>query len=115
MAWRVQEADGFRAELNGVRIELTEVPTRAGSYGWLELRSGFETVYIQEPQSVAVFGTRYGSDSERDLAGNMRQLARVVTEQCSGPEPAIRRAPGRARVRASRPPPRCPGTSPFHR
>lgn len=80
--WQETNCGGFRTQLNDVLVELCEVPSRSGSHWCLTLTAQLDKVYLQEPQSVGVFGRKYQSDSDKEIAEKMRELARLAAVQC---------------------------------
>jgi len=83
LVWTELSDGGFRTDINGVSVELSEVPTRAGSYLSLSFSApSLGTVFVQEPQTTSLFGRKYKDDDARDLAMLMRQLKRLAEEQC---------------------------------
>lgn len=80
--WRELQDGGHRAEIHGIRVDLKECAARAGSYLCLLLSSGAESVAIPEPRSSSVFGVRYESEEQSELADLMQTLGRLVRRQC---------------------------------
>jgi hypothetical protein len=63
-------------------MELCEIPSRAGAHWCLTLTSELNKVFVQEPHSVGLFGRKYKSASEQEIADRMRELAEMAAEQC---------------------------------
>jgi hypothetical protein len=86
IAWQPGEAGGYGAEVNGVRITLFQ----AHSMGWsglcISLMRGADVAQIEEPRPASMFGRKYGSEDERQLAATMQELGGAISRQCHARE-----------------------------
>jgi len=83
LQWASKESEGFRAALNGVQLDLDSVPTRGGPRLYLTLTREQQRVYVEEPPNIGLITEGYKSESQRELAGLLRELFCAVAEQCA--------------------------------
>lgn len=79
--WQTSEVGGYWAEVNGVRLTLSENHWKGGSGLCLTFARGADTVRIEEPQTVSLFGRKYNSEDERRLAETLTELGRAICIQ----------------------------------
>ena len=82
LVWHEIESGGFRAEINEIELELSEIPLRSGTRLCLTMLSSVDKIYLQEPQPVSLIGRKYRKEEDRNCADLIRELARRVAEQC---------------------------------
>lgn len=95
--WHDAESNAHETSLNGVQIEFQDVPELGGSRLFLTLNFGGEQVHIAEPRVVSLFGKRYASEEERDLAAALKTLGRLIARQRSARRETRRRQRGASR------------------
>ena len=66
--WLEGEAGGYSTTFNLVRLQLYSVQSMSGVRLGLEFGLGHDTVYIQEPRKVAIFGRQYRNEDEERAA-----------------------------------------------
>ena len=95
LQWSSKESEGFRTTLNGVQLDLDSVPTRGGPRLYLTLSRDEQRVYVEEPVNIGLMFEGYQSESQRELAGLLRELFCAVAEQCAEREQANGASPVR--------------------
>lgn len=68
---------------SGIQIELFAVQNTGGSRICVKLRWDLTLAWIEEPPDIGIFGRRYRSADDSDLAGALKQLDRAVRRQCA--------------------------------
>jgi hypothetical protein len=81
--WSETESGGWTTEVNGLRLDLSENQSRAGTLVSIQVRQGPEKIFITEPQSTSVFGRKYRSDDDATLAELLRNLVKAAAAQCA--------------------------------
>ena len=83
--WRELETEavGFKTQVAGVEISITEIHARPATRIGLCFRSGAEEFSLYEPIPVGWFGKTYASQSDADLAAELKKLLRAALQQCT--------------------------------
>lgn len=81
LEWWESETGGYTADCNRVRLRLSTVQNMSGPRLCLEFGFAHDTVYIQEPCKVAIFGRQYRNDAEETVAGLLHRLHSAVAQQ----------------------------------
>ena len=79
--WLETEGGGYATTFNMVRLQLYGVPSTSGARLCLEFGLGHDTVYVQEPCKVAIFGQQYRNSDEARVAELLHRLHDAVTRQ----------------------------------
>lgn len=79
--WLEGEAGGYSTIFNLVRLQLYSVQSMSGVRLCLEFGLGHDTVYIQEPCKVAIFGRQYRNEDEERVAELLHLLSAAVARQ----------------------------------
>jgi hypothetical protein len=79
--WQTAEVGGYWAEVNGVRLALSESHWKGGSGLCLTFTRGADIACIEEPRTASLFGRRYNTEDERRLAETLIELGRAICVQ----------------------------------
>ena len=83
LEWAAKESEGFRAETNGVQLDLDSVATRGGPRIYLTLTRDDKRAFVEEPVNLGFLTEGYHSEAQRELARLLRELFCAATEQCA--------------------------------
>lgn len=83
IGWSEVESGGWTAEINGLRVQLSEMQSRSGTLVSIQIRHGPERIHITEPQNLGVFGRKYRTDDDATLAELLRKLVKAAADQCA--------------------------------
>lgn len=86
LLWQPLDSGGYRTEVKGVRVELTQSHSSTGVRLYVLLAAGVEKIYVAEPVSVSVWRNSYSTEDERRLAEQMNALFQTVSAQCAARE-----------------------------
>jgi hypothetical protein len=81
MEWQEAETGGYATTFNLVRVRFYRVPGTGGARLCLEFGLGHDTVYVQEPCKVAMFGRPYRNEDEARVAELLHRLHAAVSRQ----------------------------------
>jgi len=81
--WRQTEEGGYTASAEGVRLNLDMAHSRSGSRVVLSLGDEQDTIEMAEPYPVSLFGGKYATPEDAELAQLLRALFAAVRRQAS--------------------------------
>ena len=83
LEWTGKESEGFRAEINGVQLDLDSVATRGGPRIYLTLTRDGRRAFVEEPVNLGLVTEGYHSEAQRELAHLLRELFCAASDQCA--------------------------------
>jgi len=81
--WRQTEEGGYTAAAEGVRLSLDVAHSRSGSRVVLSLGDDQDTIEVTEAYPVSLFGGRYATPEDAEVAQLLRALHTAVRRQAS--------------------------------
>ncbi len=83
IVWREADGEGYTSATRGVELHLNHVANRGGARIRLSLATPAGEVHISEPPNIGLFGARYRTEDDRQLASLLKELAAEVSNQCA--------------------------------